>query len=91
MITLFDAHTSQFLNITEFRVNPMIKWVAGAVLSGAISWAGWTTNEVLKANSVANDVHGAIMRLDSRFAAIDNRLERIETMLMQQGTQQRAR
>ena len=91
MITLHDSDNDQYLNITAIQITSMLKWIAAAILSGAISWAGWTTTEVLKAKSMAEDIHGAIERLDSRFATIDDRLERIETLLMQQGTQQRAR
>ncbi len=82
MIKLFDSSTSQMLNITDIQINPVAKWVMGAVLSGAISWAGWSTSEVLKAKDLNTDVKNAIERLDSRFNAIDRRLERIETMLM---------
>lgn len=84
-MTLFDSNANQHLNITEITPTPVVRWITGLLVSGAISWAGWSTNELLHAKAVAEDVRVAINRLDARFTTIDQRLERIETMLMQQG------
>jgi hypothetical protein len=85
MLHLFDSNEKRFLNITDISVSPAAKWLLGALFSATISWAGWTTSELILAKQAVSDVSEAIARLDHRFASIDQRLERIETMLMTQG------
>lgn len=85
MLHLFDSNEKRFLNITDISVNPTAKWLLGALFSATVSWAGWTTTELMTAKQAAIDVKEAIVRLDSRFVRIDERLERIEVMLMEQG------
>jgi len=85
MLHLFDSNEKRFLNITDITINPTAKWVIGALFSATISWAGWTTSELILAKQAVSDVSQAIARLDHRFASIDQKLERIETMLMQRG------
>lgn len=82
MITL---DSRRVIDITDIRISPILIWFGGIILSGVVSWAGWNTNEILKAKSAADDVKTAIVRLDTRFTSIDQRLERIEFLIMQQG------
>ena len=82
MITLFDSRTNQLMDITDIQLNPTVKWALGVLLSGAISWAGWSTNELIAAKAISGDVKTAIERMDNRYNSIDRRLERIEAMLM---------
>lgn len=85
MLHLFDSNAKQFLNITDITINPIAKWVCGTLFTATLSWAGWTTSELMTAKQAAIDVRDAISRLDNRFIVIDQRLERIEVLLMQQG------
>lgn len=79
------ANVTQYLDLNDVFSNPIVRWTGTVLLSATIGWAGWTTKELLYAKQVAEDVQSALVRLDYRFAKIDDRLERIETLLMQRG------